>query len=116
VLLESAAGSGPDAEARAMYKERVEDLRATLAEAEADGDLGRATRAREELEFIADELARTGLGGRDRATGSSAERARINIQRRIASAIKKIAEASPALGRRLSRGIRTGAYCAWEPL
>ena len=115
VLLESSAAATPDAEARALYRERVEDLRATLAEAESNGDIGRAERAREELDFIADELSRgTGLGGRERASGSSAERARINIQRRIANAIKKIGEASPALGRRLGRGIRTGAYCAWE--
>jgi tetratricopeptide (TPR) repeat protein len=115
VLIEGAVGSGPDIEARTLYRERVEDLRATLAEAEANGDLGRAERAREELDFIADELSRgTGLGGRERASGSSAERARINIQRRIANAIKKIGEASPELGRRLGRGIRTGAYCAWQ--
>jgi tetratricopeptide (TPR) repeat protein len=115
VLIEGTAGATPDAEARALYRERVEDLRATLAEAESNGDLGRAERAREELDFIAEELSRgMGLGGRERAGGSSAERARINIQRRVANAIKKIGEVSPALGRRLGRGMRTGAYCAWE--
>ena len=44
-----------------------------------------------------------------RAGGSSTARARINIQRRIANALRKIADASPALGRHLGRSIRTGA-------
>ena len=42
-------------------------------------------------------------------------RARINIQRRIADALRKIEEACPPVGRRLSRAIRTGAYCLYDP-
>ena len=36
-------------------------------------------------------------------------------ERRIANALRKIAEGSPALGRHLTRSIRTGAYCVYEP-
>jgi hypothetical protein len=56
-----------------------------------------------------------GLGGRERKTGSAAERARVNVQRRLADAMKKIDEACAPLGRLLGRSIRTGAYCAYEP-
>jgi hypothetical protein len=115
-IVEGAAAASPDAEARAAYRARAEDLRDDLREAEANGDIGRAAAAREELELLAGELARgMGLDGRERKTGSSAERARVNVQRRLADAMKKIDEACAPLGRLLARSIRTGAYCAYEP-
>jgi len=114
-LIEEPAAAVADEDARASFRDRVDDLRAALAEAEANGDLGRAARARGELEALADELARgVGLGGRGRKTGGSAERARINIQRRISDALARIGEACPPLGRRLARSITTGAYCIYE--
>jgi hypothetical protein len=115
-VLEAAAPRGPDATARTAYRARAEDLEDQLREAESHGDLGRAERARAELEALADELAAaTGLGGRERKTGGSAERARVNIQRRISDALAKIEDACAPLARRLSRAIRTGAYCIYEP-
>jgi hypothetical protein len=115
-LVQGAAAALPDAEARAAYRARAEDLRDGLREAEANGDVGRAARLREELEALAEELARgVGLGGRQRKTGSSAERARVNVQRRLADALRKIDEACAPLGRLLARSVRTGAYCAYEP-
>ena len=75
-----------------------------------------AERAREELELLANEIAGgLGLGGRERAAGSSTERARINVQRRISDAIQKLERANAELGRHLSRSIRTGNYCVYEP-
>jgi tetratricopeptide (TPR) repeat protein len=115
-IVEGAAAAAPDAEARAAYRARAEDLRDDLREAEANGDIGRAAVVHEELELLASELARgMGLGGRERKTGSAAERARVNVQRRLADAMKKIDEACAPLGRLLGRSIRTGAYCAYEP-
>ncbi len=115
-ILEGAASASPDAEARAAYRARAEDLRDDLREAEANGDSGRALLLREELEALASELTRgMGLGGRERKTGTSAERARVNVQRRLADTLKKIDEACAPLGRLLGRSIRTGAYCAYEP-
>jgi len=105
-----------DDEARAAYAEHARALLAELDEARDHADIGRAERARAELDLVADELARgVGLGGRVRPTGGSAERARINVQRRIASAINRMGEVSPPLGRYLTRSIRTGAYCVYEP-
>jgi hypothetical protein len=56
-----------------------------------------------------------GLGGRERRAGSSAERARIVVQRRIREAIRKIAERDEGLGRHLDWTVRTGTFCAYEP-
>jgi len=110
------AGEVIDEEAIAEYRERLAELDAELAEAEGWADTGRATRARAEREAIAQELARgVGLGGRVRRTGSAAERARVNVQRRIRGAIKKIGETLPDLAAYLDRAVRTGTFCSYEP-
>jgi non-specific serine/threonine protein kinase len=73
-----------DAEAKAAYKRRLEDLRDELDEAERFNDPLRAVRAREEIDAIVRQLAAaTGLGGRQRAAGSHAERARLAVTKRI---------------------------------
>jgi hypothetical protein len=115
----SDAGDGGemiDREAREAYRERVDDLRDQLQEAEAFGDPVRALRLRTELERIMAELARgVGLGGRQRRAGAAAERARINVQRRVREAIRRIGEQDAKLGRHLDRAVRTGTFCAYEP-
>ncbi len=111
------AGEALDAEAIAEYRARVEELDDTIAEAESFGDATRAAQAREERAAIAAELAAgVGLGGRARRTGSAAERARTNVQRRIRGAIRKIGESIPALGAYLDRTVRTGTFCSYDPL
>jgi len=110
------AGPVLDAQARAAYRDRYQDLEDAIAEAEADNDPARAEKARAEREALADELARgVGLGGRDRRTGAAAERARVNVQRRLKDALDRIAAADPDLGRHLSRSVRTGTFCCYEP-
>ena len=70
------AGELLDEEARRSYKDRLEDLRETLAEAESFGDGARAERARAEMEMLAAELGRAvGLGGRVRRAGGADSRA-----------------------------------------
>jgi hypothetical protein len=111
------AGAVLDDRARASYRARVEDLQDQLAEAERHADRGRADRAREELDAIADQLAgAVGLGGRDRKAASNVERARINVQRRLKDAIRRVAEHDRELGRYLDATIRTGTYCSYRPL
>jgi hypothetical protein len=110
------AGELLDAEAKSAYKARLEELEAELDEAETFNDPGRAAKAREEMDFLAQELARAvGLGGRDRRAASHAERARLNATRAIRAAMGKLARANPALGRHLSSAIRTGRYCSYSP-
>ena len=110
------AGEVLDGRARDAYRLRASDLAAEIEEAERFSDPARASRAREELDALADELARgVGLGGRARRAGSRVERSRVNVQRRLKDAIQRIGEHDPALGRRLERSVRTGIVCTFEP-
>ncbi len=110
------AGELLDAQARSAYKERLGELREELDEAERFNDSGRIQRLREELELLTRELSRAvGLGGRARVAGSHAERARVNVTRAIAAALKKIAAQHPALGEHFARTIRTGTFCSYAP-
>jgi tetratricopeptide (TPR) repeat protein len=110
------AGEVLDARAIAAYKQRLEDLREAEAEATSHHDLGRASRAREEIEALADELARAvGLGGRRRKASSTAEKARVNVRQRLLDAITRIEEHSPALGKHLRQAVRTGTFCRYDP-
>jgi hypothetical protein len=111
------AGAVLDDRAKQAYRRRVEDLEDQLAEAERLGDRGRASRARDELEAVAEQLASAvGLGGRDRKAASNVERARVNVQRRLKDAIRRIAEHDAALGRYLDATVRTGTYCVYRPV
>ena len=110
------AGEMLDAEAISDYKNRLEDLREQLTWAEEMGDHARATRAQEEIDALATELSRgLGLGGRVRVAGSAGERARVNVQRHIRKAIRKIAEDLPELGRYLNWTVKTGTFCVYRP-
>jgi hypothetical protein len=111
-------GSGPplDAQAKEAYRRRLRELRAELAEAEEVGHGERAARVQEEIDALARELARAlGLSGRDRPTGSAAERARVNVSRAIRSAIARVADGAPSLGHHLGTSVRTGTYCVYVP-
>jgi hypothetical protein len=76
----------------------------------------RAERAQKEIDFLTQELTRAlGFGARTRRAGSHAERARVNVTRAIAGAVRKIAHHHAALGRHLSVTIRTGLFCSYVP-
>ena len=110
------AGPVLDGQAKAAYRARVCELQEEIDEADSFNDPERAARAREELSFLARELASAvGLHGRDRRTGSDAERARVNVTRAIRTALKRVSEHDPVLGRRLGAAIRTGTFCVYEP-
>jgi tetratricopeptide (TPR) repeat protein len=110
------AGEMLDATAKAQYKERLDELREELEEAESFNDPERAARAQQEIEFLAHELsAAVGLGGRDRKAASESERARVNVTRAIRAAVDRIAEHSAALGKHFEATIRTGTFCAYTP-
>jgi hypothetical protein len=113
---ESDAGPQLDATARRAYRTRAAELRAELEEAAAWGDIGRRERAQRELDMLGAELARAlGLGGRERRAGSAAERARINVQRRLREVQKRIAEQDVALGRHFELSLKTGLFCMYAP-
>jgi hypothetical protein len=110
------AGPILDARAKAEYGRRLAELRGELEDAERLNDPTRAGRARQEMDYIADQLALAiGLGGRNRRAASQAERARSAVTKRIKHSIGKIAEAMPALGRHLAARIKTGYFCSYSP-
>jgi len=112
------AGDAPqlDDRARREIQARVRELQHEIDDAEAANDRARAERGREELDQIVELLSGAlGLGGRSRALGSPAERARSAVTWRIRSAIKKIAKAHPPLGRHLDNAVRTGTFCVYQP-
>jgi hypothetical protein len=110
------AGELLDARAKAAYKARLDDLQRELDEAERFNDPARAATARQERDFLVDELARAvGLGGRDRKAAAHAERARLNVTRAIRAALANVSRVNPSLGQHLSSTIRTGRYCAYTP-
>lgn len=114
--LQGSVGPSLDAQAKKAYRARIEALDDELAEAQAAGQDERVVRARAELEFVSRELARaTGIGGRDRYSGSHSERARVNVTRAIRATLKRIGGYDAQLGRDLERTVQTGTYCAYRP-
>jgi tetratricopeptide (TPR) repeat protein len=110
------AGEVLDRTAITRYRARAEELREELEDAEARNDLGRVDRLREELDAIADELTRgMGLGGRSRRAGQAAERARVNVRRRLVITLEHIAREMPALAKHLERSLKTGVFCSYKP-
>lgn len=110
------AGDVLDARAIAAYKKRLEELREIEAEATKNNDAHRASRVREEIEALASELAQgVGLGGRGRKASSTAEKARINVRKRLLDVFTRIGEHSPALAKHLKRSVKTGIFCSYDP-
>lgn len=112
------ADTGPvlDERARRAYETRVRELQQELDEAEDANDIGRAERARAELDALVDQLTEAlGLGGRARSAGGAAERARSAVTQRIRATIKKLDEVHPALARHLRASVRTGVFCVYDP-
>jgi tetratricopeptide (TPR) repeat protein len=110
------ADAALDDRARAEIKARVRDLGEELAEAEDMNDIGRAERARSEMDALVETLSRAlCLGGRGRRVGDLAERARTTVTWRVRYALRRIEAAHPALGRHLAASVRTGAFCVYHP-
>jgi predicted ATPase len=112
------ADAGPllDEQARSDYRRRMQELAEEADLAATAGDPVRAERAREELDALTEAVAAAfGLGGRPRKAGDPAERARSTVTARIRSAVAKVEEAHPALGRHLQNSVRTGTFCSYRP-
>jgi hypothetical protein len=105
-----------DRQAMDAYRRRITEIDTDIAEAEQWADQARLARLSAERGMLLDEVgAATGLGGRTRTTGSSAERARVAVQKALAAALKRIGEVDPSLGRLLRDTVRTGNACVYEP-
>lgn len=115
-VVESDLGAAVDDEARQQVQARIEDLEAVIGDAEMANDPHRAERARVELDSLLQYVAESyGLAGRPRPQGDTAERARSAVTARIRSAIRKIEDLHPALGKHLDRSVSTGRFCCYDP-
>ncbi len=113
-----ATTSGPilDETARAQLQTRLEELEDERATALAADQLERAARLEAERDAILDELrAATGLGGRRRALGDDAERARKAVTARIRETIARLRQLDGSLGDHLERSVETGSTCVYAP-
>jgi hypothetical protein len=105
-----------DERAGREYRRRLDEIEDEQEAADRAGDQAAAARLEEERQRLVAELRRaTGLGGRPRTVGGSAERARVNVTRNLKRAIEQVQRAAPMAGAHLAASIRTGAQCRYEP-
>jgi hypothetical protein len=105
-----------DRQALAAYRKRLSEIDAELDEFGQWHDAARSQQLEEERDaLLAEVRAATGLGGRARQAGGTAERARIAVRKAVAAAIERIAQVDSGLGRLLRDCIHTGARCVYEP-
>src|SRR5712664_3516873 len=110
------AGEMLDEQAKVAYRRRLSELREELEEAKQVGNIERAGSAEQEIDALTSELSRAvGLGGRNRRAASASERARQSIGKTIKSVLERIAQSDAALGDILSRCIKTGTVCSYQP-
>ena len=105
-----------DEDTKNAYKAHLVELRDDLEEAHQFNDLFRASKIREEMATITNELARAyGLYGTTRRAASDAERARVRVTVAVKGAIEKISKYDSAIGWHLATSVRTGAFCIYRP-
>lgn len=110
------AGEILDETAKSAYRDRINDLRSEIEEADAFNDPARSDRAQTELDALVAQLSgAVGLGGRDRKAASVTERARVSVTKTIKDALRRISENDPSLGSHLVSTIKTGTYCSYAP-
>jgi hypothetical protein len=105
-----------DDQAVREYRRRITDLQDDVAEATANNDFERASRAEAELDALVSQLAAaTGLAGRPRRFTGADERARVSVTKAIRSAIAHLSAELPELGRHLTATVHTGSRCVYRP-
>jgi hypothetical protein len=116
VWSEAHTGERADRQALANYRERLRDIDGELAEAQDWADAARVERLSAERDALLDEIRNaTGLGGRPRVTGGSAERARVAVRKAIAAALSRVEEHDAATARLLRGSVHTGGTCRYDP-
>jgi len=115
-VAETGTGERLDRRALTAYRNRLREIDEELDEAQSWNDPARAERIEAEREALLRELAgATGLGGRARTMGGTAERARVAVRKAIAATLDRIDAEDPATARLLRRTVHTGSACRYEP-
>jgi len=109
------SGEVLDETAVAQYKTHLMQLREEREQAVEWNDSGRVEKLEAEIEFLTNQLSSAlGLGGRVRRSGGAAERARVNVQRRLRDSIRRIAKHDSRLGAYLDKSVKTGTFCCYR--
>lgn len=115
VAARSSAGTAIDEQARAQYKTRAHEIQDELAEARKLNDSGRVATLQEELEKIAEQMtAATGLGGRRRLVGDTAEKARKSVSAAVSRTVRQAGAANSSLGEHLQKHVSSGAALSYQ--
>lgn len=105
-----------DQQARDAYRRRLAEVDEDIDEATRLNDAGRLELAQHDRDYLIAELTHAvGLGGRHRAVGSNAERARMSVTRSLRYAIKRLSEHHSTLAAHLEQAVHTGTYCCYAP-
>ncbi|MCG8685822.1 MAG: hypothetical protein MI892_13160, partial [Desulfobacterales bacterium] len=105
-----------DDKAKQKIKNRLAYLNSEVEISDKNNDVARSHALRVEIDQLTDHVTKSfGLSGRSRDLNPDAERARSAITWRIRSAIKKISQSHPALGRHLENSVSTGTFCVYQP-
>lgn len=114
-LREPAAEPVLDDTGRKAYQRRLAALDEQLDAADRAGDTGRAADVQAERSALLAELRRAaGLGGRPRAQGGEAERARVSATRALRAAVKRVEAVAPLAGAHLRASLRTGKVLRYQ--
>jgi len=104
-----------DDAAREAYRRRLAEVEEDIDEATLMNDLGRVELAQRDRTYLIAELtAAVGLGGRERRSHGSSERARTSVARCLRYALARIADHHAELGSHLQGAVRTGTYCSYR--
>ncbi|GAA4013201.1 hypothetical protein GCM10022247_39880 [Allokutzneria multivorans] len=102
-----------DAEAKARYRQRLDELETRIDRAP---DARSAARLDAERRALLEQLrAAAGLGGRSRRLGDTAERARKAVGNRVRDALRRLDDRHPALAAHLREAVATGSTCRYDP-
>src|SRR5713226_225501 len=110
------AGEMLDDQAKVAYRRRLSELREELEGAKELGNVERAEQAERETDALTRELSHAlGLGDRNHRAKSASVRARQTITHSIKSVLERIAQSDAQLADILSRCIKTGTFCSYQP-
>lgn len=105
-----------DTKAKQTFKKKIDYLKSEIDISDNNNDVIRSQKLRIELDQLTDHIKKSvGLSGRPRNLNPDTERARSAVTWRIRSAIKKISNSHPELGRHLNHSVTTGTFCSYQP-
>jgi hypothetical protein len=113
VGLGGSCDDAPDARARREYRDRLDDLRAELDDADRCCDQGRSVRLRAEIDLLVSQLTRRfTVHAHSRGPADTARKAVTKVLR---TQIGKLLDEHPLLGEHLRDSVRMGIVCVYRP-